>query len=151
MSFKDDLKKKIMQAMRDKKQVELTALRQIKTEVMKVETSGSVKEIDEEGFIKILNSLAKQHQESIEIYKTNGRDEQLQQEELELAVIKSFLPAEIDASEIESLVESVISETGASTKKDMGNVMKGVKELIAAKNMMVDGKKLSDCVKSKLQ
>jgi uncharacterized protein len=150
MSFKDDLKKKIMQAMRDKNQVELTALRQIKTEVMKVETSGSVKEIDEEGFTKILNSLAKQHQESIKIYKENDRTDQLEQEELELKVIKSFLPEEIDESEIESIVDSVISETGASTKKDMGAVMKGVRDIIAAKNLMVDGKKLSDCVKSKL-
>jgi uncharacterized protein len=151
MSFKDELKKKIMQAMREKKQAELTALRQIKAEVMKVETSGSVKELDEEGFIKVLNSLAKQHQESIEIYKSNGRDEQVEQEELELAVIKSFLPEEMGDSEVEALVAETITELGASTKKDMGPVMKSVKDKIATQNLMVDGRKLSEAVKAKLQ
>ena len=140
-----------MQAMREKKQTELTALRQIKTEVMKVETSGSVKEIDEEGFFKILNSLVKQHQESIEIYKSNDRDEQVEQEELELTIIKSFLPAQMEESEIASLVEAAIAELEASSMKDMGPVMKAVKDKIAAENKMADGKALSDCVKSKLQ
>lgn len=150
MSVKDEVKKRLMQAMREKNQIEVTALRQIKTEIMKVETSGAAKEISEEDFIKLLNSLAKQHQESIEVYKANNRTEQLEQEEKELEVIKSFLPAEIEDAKLEEIVKAAIESTGATSKKDMGGVMKKVKEDIDALGLMADGKKLADCVKGNL-
>ncbi|MBF0196732.1 MAG: GatB/YqeY domain-containing protein [Planctomycetes bacterium] len=150
MSLKDDIKKRLMQAMKAKNADELTVLRQIKTEVMKFETSGADKSASDEDVMKILNSLAKQHQESIDIYKENDRKDLLDKEVVELEIIKSFLPQEINDDDLQVLVEEVISEVGASTKKDMGQVMKRAREIVAEKGLMADGRALSEKVKSLL-
>jgi uncharacterized protein YqeY len=150
MSLKTEIKDRLKTYMREKKTTELTVVRQIKTEIMKHETSGSNQEASDADVIKILNSLAKQHQESIDIYRQNGREEMLEQEELELEVIRSFLPEEMSDADLAQLVDAAITETGASSKKDMGAVMKAVKAAIDDSGKSADGRKVSDLVKSKL-
>lgn len=150
MALKDEIKDRLKHYMREKMPTELTVVRQIKTEVMKFETSGSGAEAQDADVLKILNSLAKQHQESIDIFQKEGRDDLLEKELIELDVIKSFMPANVEGEELEALVDSAITSTGASTKKDMGPVMKAVRDAIAAKQAGVDGKVLSEMVKSKL-
>jgi len=136
--------------MREKKAEELAVVRQIKSEIMKFETSSKGVEAEDADVLKVLNSLAKQHKESIDIYTKNNREDLLAKEKLELEVIESFLPSKFTGAELEALVTSVVESTGASTKKDMGTVMKGVREEVTAKGLSVDGQELSELVKSKL-
>lgn len=136
--------------MREKKAEELAVVRQIKSEIMKFETSSKGVEAGDADVLKVLNSLAKQHKESIDIYTKNNREDLLAKEKLELEVIESFLPSKFTGSELAELVASVVESTGASTKKDMGAVMKGVREVVSAKGLSVDGQELSELVKSKL-
>lgn len=150
MSLKEAIVKKLKQSMIEKKSVEVTALRQIKTEITKFETSGAQQKATDEDVTKILNVLAKQHQESIDIYKANNRNDLLEKEEEELVLIKSFLPQEISAEDLEVIVNDAISETGAESKKDMGKVMQAAKKKVNESGLMVDGKSLSEKVKSKL-
>lgn len=150
MSLKTEIKDRMKTYMREKKQTELAVVRQIKTEIMKLETSGGQQEANDADVTKILNSLAKQHQESIDIYRENGRQEMLEKEELELTVIRSFLPEEISDTELSELVAQAIADTGASSKKDMGAVMKKSKELVEATGKSADGRKLSETVKNSL-
>jgi len=138
------------QYMRDKKSAELACVRQIKAEIMKFESNAKDLEAQDEDIIKILNSLVKQHKESIDIYSKNDRPEQLAQEKLELEVIESFLPAKVTGAELEQLVESAIVKVGAQTKKDMGLVMKAVRDQLQNANKSVDGQELSELAKSRL-
>ena len=150
MSLKNDIKDRLKTYMREKKQTELAVVRQIKNEIMKLETSGTTTEASDEDITKILNSLAKQHQESIDVYRENGRTEMLEKEEVELVVIRSFLPEEMDDDTLVAIVKDAISSTGATSKKDMGAVMKAVKEAVAASGKSADGRKVSDAVKANL-
>ena len=151
MSLKKEILERLKQYMREKKSKELSCVRQIKAEIMKFETSVSKdKEATDEDVMKILNSLAKQHKESIDIYKKNDRTELLEKEQLELEVIESFLPKKLTGDELVALVDAIIEKTAAQTKKDMGAVMKGSREDIQAKGLSVDGQELAELVKSKL-
>lgn len=137
--------------MREKKSEELACVRQIKSEIMKFETSISKDaEASDEDVLKVLNSLAKQHKESIDIYTKNDRKDLLEKEQLELEVIESFLPSKLTGEELEALVNSVIASTGAQSKKDMGTVMKAVRGEVQNKGLSVDGQELSGFVKAKL-
>ena len=150
MSLKKEILDRLKQYMREKKAEELAVVRQIKSEIMKFETSSKGVEAEDADVLKVLNSLAKQHKESIDIYTKNNREDLLAKEKLELEVIESFLPSKFTGAELEALVTSVVESTGASTKKDMGTVMKGVREEVTAKGLSVDGQELSELVKSKL-
>ena len=150
MALKDEIKDRLKHFMRNKMATELTVVRQIKTEIMKFETNGSGSEAQDGDVLKILNSLAKQHQESIDIFAKENRTDLLEKERIELDVIKSFMPANIEGEELEELVDATIRSTGAESKKDMGPVMKKVRATIADKNLGVDGKVLSEMIKAKL-
>lgn len=150
MALKDEIKDRLKHFMRNKMATELTVVRQIKTEITKFETNGTGAEAQDEDILKILNTLAKQHQESIDIFAKENRTDLLEKEQIELDVIKSFMPANIEGEELERLVDSVILSTGAESKKDMGPVMKEVRSTLASKNLGVDGKVLSTMIKAKL-
>ena len=117
---------------------------------MKYETSGAGKEAEDGDIIKIINALVKQHQESIEIYEKNSRADLLAIEVLELSVLKSLLPAELSEAELFKLIDQAIAQTGATSAKEMGAVVKAVKEKIAELGQNVDGRALADGVKKKL-
>jgi uncharacterized protein YqeY len=150
MSLKTDIKDRLKTYMREKKQTELAVVRQIKNEIMKLETSGATEEASDADVTKILNTLAKQHQESIDVYRENDRLDMLEKEEIELTVIRSFLPEEMEDNALNAIVTEAISSTGATSKKDMGAVMKAVKEAVAASGKSADGRKVSEAVKANL-
>lgn len=150
MALKDEIKERIKQYMREKKKDELTVVRQIKTEVMKFETSGKGDEAQDADVLKIINALVKQHQESISIFKEQDRQDLLAKEELELEVLQSFLPESLSEEELNSIIDAAIAETGAESKKDMGKVMGVAKAKAEATGKGVDGKALADGVKSRL-
>lgn len=149
MSLKDKLVADMTQAMKDKNTNKLSTLRMAKSALMNEENKrgiGTVLTDDE--VTKILQSLVKQRKDSIEQFTANGRTELAEKEQAELAVLEDYLPQAASAEEIAAAVESAISETGASSMKEMGLVMKATLAKLAGKN--ADGKLVSETVKSKL-
>jgi uncharacterized protein YqeY len=106
-------------------------------------------ELDDDDVQKLLRSLVKQRRDSIEQYDKAGRQELVAKEQAEIDVIESYLPQAASAEVIEEAVMAAVAETGASSMKDMGKVMKAVQAALAGKN--ADGKTISEVVKTKLQ
>lgn len=105
-------------------------------------------ELDDEEMGKLLRSLVKQRRDSVEQYEKGGRQDLADKEKTEIEVIEAYLPQAASREEIEAAVAAAISETGASSMKDMGKVMKTVQAALAGKN--ADGRMLSEVVKAKL-
>lgn len=105
-------------------------------------------ELDDEDMQKLLRSLVKQRRDSIEQYEKAGRQELVAKETAEIEVIETYLPQAASQEEIEQAVAAAIAETGASSMKDMGKVMKTAQSALAGKN--ADGRMISEIVKSKL-
>ena len=105
-------------------------------------------ELDDDDMRKLLRSLVKQRRDSIEQYEKAGRQELVDKEKAEIEVIETYLPQAASQEEIEEAVVAAIAETGASSMRDMGKVMKAVQAALAGKN--ADGKLVSEVVKSKL-
>ena len=105
-------------------------------------------ELDDEEMEKLLQSLVKQRRDSIEQYEKAGRQELVDKEKAEIEVIETYLPQAASREEIEQAVVAVISETGATSMKDMGKVMKAAQASLAGKN--ADGRTVSEIVKAKL-
>ncbi|HEY2961450.1 MAG TPA: GatB/YqeY domain-containing protein [Pyrinomonadaceae bacterium] len=124
-----------------------STLRMVKAAMMnrKIEKGG---ELDDEDMQKLLRSLVKQRRDSIEQYEKAGRQELVDKEKAEIAVIETYLPQAASADEIEAAVAAAIAETGAISVKDMGKVMKAAQAALAGKN--ADGKLIADTVKARL-
>lgn len=150
MSIREQLDTDIKEAMKAKNTERLATIRLIKTEVMKkeVEKGRSTKDLSEQEFIELLSRMVKQRKESIDQYKNAGRDDLAQAEETELAIINEYLPKPLSEEELVALIQEAIKTSGATGPKDMGAVMKELKEKVAGK---VDGKVLADSVRAALQ
>ena len=105
-------------------------------------------ELDDDDMQKLLRSLVKQRRDSIEQYEKAGRQELVDKETAEIKVIETYLPQAASQEEIEQAVAAAIAETGATSMKDMGKVMKAVQAALAGKN--ADGRTISETVKAKL-
>lgn len=105
-------------------------------------------ELDDEEMAKLLRSLVKQRQDSVEQYANAGREELAEKERAEITVIDAYLPQAASLETVEAAVAAAISETGASSMKDMGKVMKAVQAALAGQN--ADGRTISEVVKAKL-
>jgi uncharacterized protein len=147
MPLLDRIQKDLVDAMKAKDELRLSAVRMIKTALLKYKAD-SMKEADEAAEIQILKSLAKQRNDSIEMFRKGGREELAVKEEAELAIIQSYLPQAPTDEEIEAAIAAAISETGVNSIKQMGVVMKATQAKLAGKT--VDGKALSEKVRSKL-
>jgi len=124
-----------------------STLRMVKAAMMnrKIEKGA---ELDDDDVQKLLRSLVKQRRDSIEQYEKAGRQELVDKEAAEIAVIETYLPQAASVDEIEQAVVAAIAETGATSMKDMGKVMKAAQEALSGKN--ADGKTISEIVKAKL-
>lgn len=105
-------------------------------------------ELDEEELTKLLRSLVKQRRDSVEQYEKGGRQDLADKEKAEIEIIEAYLPQSASREAIEEAVAAAISETGASSMKDMGKVMKAAQAALAGKN--ADGRTVSEIVKAKL-
>jgi uncharacterized protein YqeY len=105
-------------------------------------------ELDDDEMQKLLRSLVKQRRDSIEQYEKAGRQELVEKEKAEIEVIETYLPQAASPEEIEQAVAAAIAETGATSMRDMGKVMKAAQAALAGKN--ADGRLISEVVKSKL-
>lgn len=138
----------IKQAMLAKDQAKLRGLRAIKAAILLAKTEkGHAEELTADGEIKILQKLVKQRKESATIYKEQGREDLYMIEQEEIDVISQFLPKQLDRAEIEEIVAKIITESGATSVKEMGKVMGLANAALAGK---ADGKLIGEIVKSKL-
>ena len=146
-----DLEEKVMtqlkEAMKAKDKAALRTLRAIKSAILLAKTDGSGSELDEAKELKLVQKLAKQRQESIDIYKKQGREDLAQTEIEELAVLKTFLPEQMSEEEVAKIVKEIIENLGAQSMKDMGKVMGAANGKI---NGRADGKLIATIVKSQL-
>ena len=146
MSLKDQLNESMKTAMKARDTLRLSAVRMILSMVKNREIDQK-KDLNDQDVIEVISTLAKQRRESIRMYGEGNRPDLVEKEEAELEVLLGFLPAQLSSTEIEALVDRIISETGAQGAGDMGRVMKALTPLTAGK---ADGKTVSDTVKKKL-
>ncbi|GGD89269.1 GatB/YqeY domain-containing protein [Planktosalinus lacus] len=148
MSLQDKVMTAMKEAMKQKDTNALASLRAIKSALLLAQTeSGAKQDLTEEEEIKLLQKLVKQRKDSAAIYKEQGRDDLAQPELEEAAVIEEFLPEQLSEEEIAKVVADIIAKTGATSMKDMGQVMGMASNKLAGK---ADGKTISNIVKEKL-
>ena len=147
MALLERLQTEMVTAMKAKDEARLGTLRMMKTALKKHEVD-SMKPLDEPTEMQILNMLIKQRREAADMFRKGGREELATKEESELAMIETYLPAAPSDEELDRAVTDAIAESGATSAKDMGKVMKAAQAKLAGKR--VDGKVLSERVKSRL-
>jgi len=147
MSLKDQIVNDMTAAMKAQDAARTSTLRMVKAAIMNREKDGGAAVTDED-VLKLLRSQVKQRRDSVEQYQKAGRPELADKEIAEIAVIETYLPQAASEAEVEQAVSEAIAETGASSMKDMGAVMKAVMPKLAGKN--ADGRTVSDTVKKKL-
>ena len=148
MSLKDKIVGDLTTAMKAKDANSLSVLRMVKANIMNRQIEKGADLTDEE-ITKALQSLVKQRKDSIDQYEKAGRTELAEKEQTELIVLEEYLPQAASKEEIEQAVTDAISETGASSIKEMGAVMKAAQAKLAGK--AADGRLVSETVKAKLQ
>ncbi|MBU1026564.1 MAG: GatB/YqeY domain-containing protein [Candidatus Margulisbacteria bacterium] len=131
-------------AMKEKNELRLSTLRMMKSKITYVNARGDLPDAE---IIKIITKFSKELKESIEEFKKVDRNEEADKSARELEIVKEYLPKELSADEVKSLVEQAIKETGASSIKEMGQVMKAV----MAKQPGIDGKIVSQLVRELLK
>ena len=147
MPLLDKIQKDMVDAMKAKEEARLGTLRMMKAALKKQEVD-SMKPLDEATELQVMSTLIKQRHESAGLFRKGGREELAVLEEAEIKLIESYMPQSASQDEMESAVAAAISETGATTPKQMGLVMKAAQQRLAGKR--IDGKALSELVKSKL-
>ena len=150
MSLKDKITADITAAMKAKDANRLSVLRMAKAALMNEANKKSADyELNSDESTKVLQKLVNQRKDSIAQYETAGRTELAEKEKSELLVLEDYVPQAASKEEIEKAVAEAISETGASSIKEMGAVMKSAQAKLAGKN--ADGKTVSEIVRAKLQ
>lgn len=148
MSLKERIVKDMTAAMKSKEAARLSTLRMVKAAVQNREIEKGEPLTDDE-MAKLLQSLVKQRRDSVEQYEKAGREELAAKERAEIAVIEEYLPRAASREEIERAVAEAVAETGASSLKEMGAVMKAALARLAGSN--ADGRTVNEVVRSKLQ
>ena len=147
MALEQTLSADIVTAMRAKDQTRLTALRMLKTALTNkgIEKGRALDNAEE---LQVVSTLVKQRRDSIEQFTKGGRQDLADKEQAEIAILNAYLPAAASDADVAAAVAAAITETGATSAKDMGKVMKAAMAALAGKT--VDGKKVSEAVKAKL-
>ena len=137
----------IAEAMKAKDAVRLSALRMVKAAIMNGEVSKG-RALEEPEAQQVLASLLKQRRDSIEQFGSAGRQDLVDKEKAEIAVLEKYAPPAASVAELEQAITAAMAETGATTAKDMGRVMKAVMNALAGKS--IDGKIVNELVRKKL-
>ena len=147
MPIADDVNSAITEAMRNREAARLSALRMLKAAFMNREAEKGRALHDDEAQ-QVVSSLVKQRKDSVEQFTKGGRSDLAEKETAEIAVLEAYLPPAADPAAVERAVVEAISETGATSAKDMGRVMKAAMAKLAGQN--VDGKSVNELVRRKL-
>ncbi len=147
MALLDRVQKDMTEAMKARQEDRLSALRMLKAALKKLEVD-SMKPLDEKTELQVLNTLIKQRREAADMFRKGERAELAEKEEAELRLMETYMPAMASEEEIEAAIAAALAETGVTSAKQMGAVMKAVQAQLAGKR--VDGKTLSDKVRGRL-
>ncbi|NEW79276.1 MAG: GatB/YqeY domain-containing protein [Gelidibacter sp.] len=148
MSLQEKIMDKMKEAMKTKDKVALESLRAIKSELLLIQTkSAASEELTQDDEIKLIQKLVKQRKDSAAIYKEQGREDLAEPELAQVGVISQFLPAQMSDEDVKNAVAEIIKSVGATSMKDMGNVMALASKELAGK---ADGKSISTAVKQLL-
>ena len=147
MALLDTIEQHMREAMKARDEARLNALRMIKSALVK-HRADTARPLDEKAELQILNMLIKQRREAAEMFRQGGREDLAAREEAELRLIASYMPPTATEEEMDAAVEAALAETGATSLKQMGAVMKAAQARLAGKR--VDNKVLSDKVRARL-
>lgn len=144
------LKEKLLEdmkvSMRDKNIVRKNVIQMVRAAILQVEKDKQI-ELTDEQIIEVIAKESKKRKDSLADYEKSGREELISQINEEIEILAEYLPKPLSKEELEKIVDEVIENTGATTIKEMGMVMKGVKEKVGA---AADGRTINEIVKSKL-
>jgi len=147
MPLIEQLTTTIAEAMKARDQARLSALRMLKAALMNREVERA-RPLTEAEDLQVVATMVKQRKDSIDQFAKAGRQDLVDKETAELAVIEAYLPPAVGADDLERIVIEVVAETGATSPKDMGKVMKGVMARLAG--AQVDGKAVNELVRKRL-
>lgn len=147
MSLEKQIDKDYIQAMKDRDQQKSSALSYLRAMIKQVKVDQRLEALDDAGVTAVLKKQIKQRQDSIEQFEKGGRMDLAAKEKAEVELMKGYLPAEMSTDEVKRFIDEAIKTTGAVSMKDMGNVMKVVRDKVAGR---ADGKLVSELVKEEL-
>jgi len=147
MSFAEKIQQELTAAMKAREELRLRVLRMLKTALhnRKIEKGA---ELDDAEAMAVVKSLIKQRREAAEEFRKGGAADRAAEQEREIGVLEGYLPAAVSDDAIRAVIDEAVKETGATSAKDMGKVMKAVMGRFAGQN--IDGKKVSELVRQRL-
>ena len=144
------LKEKLLQdfkeAMKEKNELKKNTIMMVRAAILQIEKD-TQKELNDDAILEILAKEIKKRKDSLEDIEKSGREDLIKQVNDEMAIIKAYLPEELSVEELEKIIDEVISETGATSMKDMGKVMQAAKAKTTGR---ADNKVINEIVKKKL-
>ncbi|MFL3022922.1 MAG: GatB/YqeY domain-containing protein [Methylophilaceae bacterium] len=146
MSLKEKINEDMKSAMRSKDVALLGAIRLIQAAIKQKEVDERIL-VDDSSVISIIEKMLKQRNDSIEAFKKANRIDLVDKEEFEVSVLKNYMPEQMNAEEVEKIIQEVIKKIGASSMKEMGPVMAQAKEILSGKANMAE---VSKIIKAKL-
>ncbi len=144
--LKEQLLQDFKEAMKDKNELKKNTVMMVRAAILQIEKD-TQKEVDDNQIVEIIAKEVKKRKESLEDYEKSGREDLISQINGEIAILKSYLPEELSMEELQKIIAECIAESGASSMKDMGTVMKLAKEKTAGR---ADNKTINEIVKSLL-
>ena len=147
MPLADQVNADITTAMKGREQARLSALRMLKAAIMNKGVEKG-RDLDDGEVLQVVSSLVKQRRDSVEQFSKAGRTDLAEKESAEIAVLERYLPPAASAADIDAAVAAAIAETGASSPKDIGKVMKAVMPKLAGAS--ADGRAVNEAVRRKL-
>lgn len=152
MSLKEQISSDIKNALKAGEKERLSVLRMVNSRVLEKEvelrtSKGRDYKLNDDEVIDVITSYAKQRRQSIESYRSGGREDLAAKEEMELEILQDYLPAQLSEEEVSRIIDEAIAETGASSPKDMGTVMRVVMPRLKGAS---DGKVVNALVRQKL-
>jgi len=146
MSLKEKINEDMKSAMRSKDVALLGTIRLIQAAIKQKEVDERIL-VDDNSVISIIEKMLKQRNDSIEAFKKANRNDLVDKEEFEVSVLKNYMPEQMNAEEVEKIIQEVIKKIGASSMKEMGPVMAQAKEILSGKTNMAE---VSKIIKAKL-
>lgn len=148
MDLKQQIMSDVKEAMKSKEAERLSVLRFVQAAIKNKEIDVRPNDITNDDVLAVLKKMAKQHKDAIDQFQKAKRTDLVEKEQFELSVVEAYLPEQLGKEQIEQVVSVVIEETGASSMKEMGMVMKAVLEKTGG---AADNKMVSEIVRAKLQ
>ncbi len=144
MTLEERVNEALKEAMKTQNEAAKRTIRSIKAGILNLKTDGSGQPITPERELALLQKMVKQRNDSLEIFRAQGREDLAKPEEEELAILKTFMPAMLEGAELEAAVQAIITRVGATSPKDMGKVMGVATKALAGK---AEGRLISETVK----